>query len=355
MPGMRRGPTDYNMMAFPIDANNDKEIRALKVALVSDELTRCCLKRECCVRDVTPLNYPFIFRFWKPDLLLVESAWSGWKNSWKYRIASYPDHPERTNSRLTKMVAYAKNLGIPCVFWNKEDGVHFERFKRSASLFDFIFTVDENCIPAYRELTANRVPVHSLMFAIQPSIHYAKPHAAPVNKNGSFVGSYSRHIHNERRKWQDMVLRSAAPVGLTVFDRNSNRKSPNYRYPEISGIEIRSAVSHADTADIYRDYSFSLNVNTVIDSPTMFSRRLIEILGCGGVAVTNPAKSVEKYFKEYCHIVSSEQEAEELFGRLQRGVSKEDRHMALEAAAYVRAHHTWEHRLNDLRRVIGLA
>jgi hypothetical protein len=343
------------MKSVPMGGSSRGEQRALKVALVSDELTGCCLKRECHVRDITPLNYPFIFHLWKPDLLLVESAWFGWKNAWKYRIASYPDRPDRTNSRLAKMVAYARNLGIPCAFWNKEDGVHYERFKNSAALFDYIFTVDENCIPAYRELTGNRVPVHPLMFAIQPAIHYAKPNGGPMKKSGSFVGSYSRHVHEERRKWQDMIFRTAAPVGLTVFDRNSNRKSQNYRYPEIPGIEVRSAVPHADTADIYRDYSFSLNVNTVVDSPTMFSRRLIEILGCGGVAVTNPAESVEKHFKGFCHVISNEPEAEDLFSRLKRGISKQDREMALAAAEFVRVHHTWEHRLGDIRRVIGLA
>jgi len=355
MSGLRQPEDGCPMMWSPKAANSNSPHRMLKVALVSDELTTCCLKRECQVWDVTPLNYQVVFRLWKPDLLLVESAWSGMRNSWKYRIAAYPERPERTNARLAKMVACARNLGIPCAFWNKEDGVHFERFKSSASLFDYIFTVDENCLPAYRELTGNRVPVHPLMFAIQPSIHFPKKDGGPVRKQGSFVGSYSRHIHDERRKWQDMIFRSAAPLGLTVFDRNSKRKSSNYRYPEIPGIEVRDAVPHAETADIYRDYSFSLNVNTVIDSPTMFSRRLIEIMGCGGLAITNPAKSVAQHFREYCHIVSSELEAADLFGRLKAGISRQDREMALGAADFIRAHHTWEHRLNDIRSVVGLA
>src|SRR5687767_10822686 len=114
--------------------------RRLRVALIADELTTACLRHECEVREVTPrLNYRYVLSRWKPDLLLVESAWAGHGNCWKYKVASYADHPERTNERLRKVVEYARACGVPCVFWNKEDGVHFERFIDSAKLFDHVF------------------------------------------------------------------------------------------------------------------------------------------------------------------------------------------------------------------------
>src|SRR5678810_1496876 len=85
----------------------------LKIGLIADELTRSCLAFECQVRDVTPLNYMYILKVWKPDLLFVESAWHGLGNAWKYKIASFPDHPERSNQVLRKVVSCARELGIP--------------------------------------------------------------------------------------------------------------------------------------------------------------------------------------------------------------------------------------------------
>jgi hypothetical protein len=113
----------------------------LKIALVADELTRACLTPECRLVDVPPLTTTWGFhRFLsaaRPDMLLVESTWHGPAQSWRYRVASYPRHAWlRSNRRLRLLVRVARDMGIPTVFWNKEDGVHFDRFIASARLFD---------------------------------------------------------------------------------------------------------------------------------------------------------------------------------------------------------------------------
>lgn len=97
----------------------------------------------------------------------------------------------------------------------------------------------------------------------------------------------------------------------------------------------------------------SLNVNTVEDSGTMFSRRLIEILACGGLAVTTPALSVDRHFKEYCHVVHSEEEARDLFGRLKHGLTSRDREMARAGADYVLKELTWTRRLREVMTAIA--
>ncbi|HDL6320817.1 TPA: glycosyltransferase family 1 protein, partial [Mannheimia haemolytica] len=221
------------------------------------------------------------------SILFVESTWQGYKNRWKYKIASYPDHPKRTNQKLLRLVEKAKDKGIPTVFWNKEDSIHFDRFIDSAKHFDHIFTVDQNAIARYREVVPDTTTVNVGMFPVQPRIHnfqgFNFKHLA-----ANFVGSYSHHIHNKRRERQDMLFGAALKAGLpvTIFDRNSDRKSENYRYPKNSfNLNVQPAVSYTETANIYRDYLVSLNINTVEDSPTMFSRRVVEILACGGILV----------------------------------------------------------------------
>lgn len=329
--------------------------KKIKIAYIADELTSICLGYEADARFVTPLNYKLMLRFWKPDFIFVESAWHGHRNVWKFKIAAYPDHPKRNNTTLQKVVSYAKSLGIPTVFWNKEDGVHYERFIESAKLFDHIFTVDENCIPKYRSVVDSNVTVNTLMFAVQTRIHNFTGFDFKYNK-ANFVGSYSSHLHDRRRMWQDMIFRAASQtnLGLRVYDRNSARKSSTYRYPVLANMEVKPAVKYNDTAQIYKDYLVSLNVNTIEDSGTMFSRRLAEIIACGGIAITNPSPAVDRYFKEYCHIVANEEEANTLFERLKQGPSPDDLMRAREGADYIAREHTWTHRLKEICDVIGL-
>lgn len=327
------------------------EYKNLRVALIADELTRSSLGCECQVQDVTPFNYRLLLKYWRPDLLFVESAWHGANNAWKFRIASYPDHPQRDNRILAQVVAYARELGIPCIFWNKEDGVHFKRFIASAALFDTIFTVDVNCVERYRQRLGEKPLVAPLLFAVQPRIHHPDAKGFKFSR-ACFMGSYSHHLHERRRQWQDMLFTASSAFGLTIFDRNSARKSPNYRYPPLPGREIRPSVSYEETAQIYRDYLVSLNVNTIEDSATMFSRRLIEIIACGGLAMTTPALSVENYFKDYCHVVATPAEAQELFQALQAGLRPKDREMTRAGAEYVLRHHTWAHRLETILHAV---
>jgi len=331
------------------------EFRQLKVALVSDELTRACLANECLVHDLTPLNYKLLLKFWKPDLLFAESAWHGQRNAWKFRVAGYPNHPERNNMALRKVVWYAKELGVPCVFWNKEDGIHFDRFINSAKLFDHIFTVDENCINRYRAVVGPNVTINTLMFPVQPATHNFSGFNFKHNR-ANFVGSYSHLVHDGRRIWQDMMFNTASSssLGVTVIDRNSDRKSDNYRYPSLPGLEVLPAVTHAQTAIIYKNYLVSLNVNTIEDSGTMYSRRLVEILACGGIAVTNPGPAVDRYFKDYCHVVHDAEETADLFDRLKHGPSSDDLARAEAGAKYVLGEHTWAHRLDQICQVVGL-
>lgn len=339
-----------------IRINNKLEstFHALKIGLISDQLTHSSLTNEVKIISITPFNYRYSLKYKRPNLLFVESSWQGKNSRWKYKVASYPGHPKRNNQRLQKVVAYARDLGIPTIFWNKEDSVHFERFIDSAKLFDHVFTVDENAIPRYKKVMGEDASIHSLMFGVQPILHGFTGFNFKHNR-ANFVGSYSTHIHDKRRERQKILFESATKsLGLTIVDRNSKRKSTNYRYPELGGMETLPAVSYKGTAQIYKDYLVSLNVNTVDDSPTMFSRRLIEIIACGGIAVTTPAESVDRLFKDYCHVVSSTEQADELFSRLRHGPSKSDLEIAEAGANYILQNHTWRHRIEEIRNVVGI-
>ena len=113
----------------------------MKIAAIFDSLTSASVQEECL--DILYLKgviKNLRLKYYNYDFLFVESSWQGFNDCWKYKIASYPDHPKRNNKDLIRVVNYAKDRGIPTVFWNKEDGVHFDRFIDSARHFDHIFT-----------------------------------------------------------------------------------------------------------------------------------------------------------------------------------------------------------------------
>ncbi|MCD0501725.1 CgeB family protein [Bordetella petrii] len=295
------------------------------------------------------MNYRWVLSIWRPDLLFVESAWKGKRNSWRYKIASYPEFPERNNVALQKVVSYAKERGIKTFFWNKEDGVHYDRFIDSAELFDHIGTVDSTCLERYRTDLGPDKPVSVLMFAVQPKFHcVALEDTRHFVGEASFVGSYSTHLHERRRQWQDMMFEVFAPMGLDIYDRNSDRSSFVYRYPLMPGMRVYPGVKNQKTAHIYRKYRYCLNVNTIENSPTMFSRRLIEIMAVGGVAITTDSQAVQELFSSYCYSFSSREGLLGIIDQTQGGGYLQAQERALAGAEYVHTYHTWCHRLQEL-------
>lgn len=282
-----------------------KPFARLRVALIADELTRGGLKGVCQITHITPYDYLLKFALWKPDILLIESSWSGVYKSWKYKIASYPKHPKRTNIVLKRVTDAARARGIPVAFWNKEDGVHFDRFIDSAVFADHIFTTDANVIPKYKQQCPNARTVKALKFAVNPTLHYPDSKSQKASVPFCFAGSYREDLHPERRVMQDQLFSVAKEKGLDIYDRNSDRKSHVYRFPPPYDTLVRPGVVYTKTGGVYRQYKGCLNVNTVVDSPTMFSRRAVEVMACGVPLITTPSLAMTTLFDGLVNVVDS--------------------------------------------------
>ena len=339
------------LKAMTIFSKNNKSI---KVAIISDGLTSLALNESIAkIFQIRKGNWLQLLKIFKPNLILVESAWSGYKDKWRYKIANYSDYPERNNIELRKLLELADKYNIPAVFWNKEDGAHFNRFIDSASLFKYVLTVDSNCVERYQTILGKNVKIGVLPFAVQPKFHY--PTNLPPRYNESlFVGSYSHHIHNARQQWQDMVFTAASPYGLTIVDRNSDRKSDVYRYPDLPNMTIKPAVPYDQTGELFRQYSHCLNVNTVTNSPSMFSRRLIEIMACGRLAVTNPSLAISTRFEGMCEVIDNKEQADELFAQLSRGYTKQQKEMMRYASDHVLQNYNYDKWLQRIIEFIDL-
>lgn len=352
------GALVYDHPAVSEDVEGHGPFGRLKIALVADHFTTECLSVECCIRNLTPTNYREVIETWKPDLVFVESAFHGAGGSWRYELAQQPgwlrlDKPKA----IFRLVELARHRGIPSVFWNKDDGAFFDAFIDVAQAFDFVFTTDTDSVTRYRQRLPAHVPVNVLSIPYQPAFH-AFSGFCFTRKEVCFTGSYYRRILDDRRRFLDMIFDVCDEnvIPLNVFDRNHDRLSRffEFRFPRRSCLRVHARVPHRETAAIYKAHVVSLNVNSVVASETMYSRRLLEILACGGIAVTNSSRAVDRQFRDYCHVVTTHEEAADTLTRLLAGPSREDLDRAYAGAQYVKRHHTWAHRLEEICAIVGI-
>ena len=356
-PETRRGKptvvTHPTLPSLPFEMVKKGPGRRLKVASILDPFSHACFEPECDLIPITHDNWRDQLVDQKIDFVLVESAWHGNNDSWLYRVASYAKPP---GNELNDVVRWANKFDIPTVFWNKEDPPNFDRFIDRAKDFDFIFTTDANCIERYCERVGPLTRVAALPFAAQPKIHNPLLDRARASA-ASFAGTYYADDFEPRRRAMDMLLRAATRYGLDIFDRMhavSGKDKSRYEFPGDLHQYIRGSLAYDEMIKAYRRYRVALNVNSVSDSPTMFSRRVFELLACGTPVVSTQSVGIDRIFKGLVPTVESEAEANETLESLMMNASNWLRVSALGIRA-VFSEHTYAHRLNEIAHLVGLS
>ena len=293
----------------------------------------------------------------KIDLLFVESSWNGNNGKWKYQLAGQ----NAPSEKLGELVRECKRWGIPTAFWNKEDPPHFHDFLGTAKLFDVVFTTAEEKIPEYiEELGHDRI--YCLPFAAQPKLHN------PIRLSGdekpgdiAFAGMYFKHKFRQRREQMDLLLGAAAAVaprmqaGLAIYSRYSGGDE-RYQFPTPFDKYVVGGLPYKKMVSAYRQHKVFLNVNSVVDSTSMCSRRVFEILASGTVVVSTPSEAIHQFFnKEELPTVSDGVEAQHLLRALVNSKELRDR-IVHKAQRKIWAQHTYEKRAKFvLEKTLGFA
>lgn len=317
------------------------------IMAVMDEFTTGCFEDEVCLIQPRPDNWLALIKTYKPSLVFIESAWKGNFGSWQYRVADYSNKP---GDEIEQISQYCKQKNIPIIFWNKEDPVHHQKFMCSAKLATHIFTTDANMIESYKKNT-NCKKVFSLPFAAQPTLHKPKSLKNRINKS-CFAGSWYGNRHAERGEAMKWLLEAANEYGLDIFDRNFG--SGIFPFPEQYKEGIKGSLPYKELCDKYSKYRVFLNVNSVTNSPTMFSRRVFELMASGTPIVSTYAKGIEKLFDtDAVWLVHTKEEALHAIKTLMTD-DKEWRRRSLLGIREVFSKHTYSHRLNYIFKSTGL-
>ncbi len=292
---LKSGLVDKKSSPPPVVRTPAGESR-VRIGCILDEFSGACFGPECDLVPLRPDTWRQTLEADPPRAILVESAWRGHQNSWRYRI----DRSLTTrHDELLHLLTWAGERKIPTLFWNKEDPVHLDRFMERARLFDYVFTTDANCVPEYRKRLGHDC-VFPLPFAAQPLIDNPildEPRTGSV----CFAGTYDGNRYEERRSDMEHLLKPSIDFGLEIYDRNfgvTGKQAEMLAFPDIYQGCIKGRLGYADMVKAYKKYRVFLNVNSVKDSPTMFARRVFELLASGTPVISNYSRGIVELLGE---------------------------------------------------------
>ena len=330
-----------------------RELHEMKVAAIFDEFTTASYRPECELITFSPDDWQAILADRQPDFLMVESAWKGNDKTWEKKIVKYGTN---TWEDLDALLDWCRLNNVPTVFWNKEDPIHYDRFIETAKRFDFVYTTDANILENYKR-DCGHDRVGALPFAAQPKEH--NPIRLPGTREpyACFAGSYYANRHESRRIDMDRLFAAADKYGLVIYDRNyemnQRGETDQLQFPEQFRQSIRGSLKYNQIAKAYKGFKVMLNVNSVNDSPTMFSRRVFEGLACATPVVSTRSVGVKQMLGDYVFLDEGDEMLEETFRKLLTDDAfYED--VAMGGMRHVLKNHTYTQRLAQVVSTIGL-
>lgn len=321
-----------------------------RIGLIADRFTTDTLSSAVRVVLLSPDHWREQLADDPVDVVFVESAWHGNDDLWFQRVGHYSDEEF---SALKALLAYCRDQGIVTLFWNKEDPVHFDRFREAARLCDHVFTTDSRRIIPYLALPDSyNKTVSSCPFYASPKIHNLLPSSRSWQDTAAYGGTYYGKRYPERTEYMQKIMSAAAPLGLTIYDRQHGDAESPYQYPAGLGGYVAGDLDYAEMIQAYKAHPVQINVNSVQDSPTMFSRRVIEAAACGAPLISGPALCMNRYLGGAAHMIETESDAAQALESLLRYPAYRWR-VALKGARAVMRAHTTEHRLVQMLRTAG--
>lgn len=336
---------EVNKITIPIK----RSIDSLKIACIFDSFTMSCFESLCTLIKIKTNTWRYQLQQEKPDFLMVESAWHGNDDNWVKKV-QYIN--ENSIEDLKEVIKWCNKNNIPTVFWNKEDPVHYENFIETTKLFDYVFTTDEKSIDRYKNDVKHN-NVYTLLFAAQPKIHNPIKICEKRIEKACFAGSFYNHKYPKRKERLIKLLRLAIKYsGLDIYDRNYNLSNPQYKYPDEFKEYISGNLATQELQTSNKGYKIMLNVNTITNSPTMFSRRVFEGLACGTPVISTYSYGVKNIFEDLVVCSDDENELAKEFAKLKDIKYYEEK--SIKGIRQVLSNHTYKDRLLYILEKIGI-
>ncbi|BCW46622.1 glycosyltransferase [Arthrobacter sp. StoSoilB5] len=318
------------------------------VGVVLDEFSTQCFAPEARLWPISARDYAEALDRLRPEVLLVESAWSGNDGDWAFQITG----PNGPRPAFYSLIQECRQQGIPTVFWNKEDPPHFEEFLPAAKEFDVILTSEESLIKDYAA-AAGHENVATLPFAAQPRIHKPLRDSQSNVGNVAFAGQYFAHKFPERREQMNLLFPPSAELGLSIYSRALGG-DPNYAFPEPYSQFVVGSLPYASMVKAYGHHKVFLNVNSVPQSKSMCARRIFELSSSKTAVVSVESEAISgAYAADEVFTVRTQSEAKEILGRLVKDHDFRER-ATHKAWRRTLEQHTYAQRMRQIYSMAGL-
>lgn len=315
---------------------NKQPKTSFRVACILDDFTYNSYKYECDLQQLTRDHWQADLERIQPQLLFVESAWRGKDEQW-YNVIN------KNIDELQGIVKWCKERDIPTVFWNKEDPIHFQTFINTAQQFDHVFTTDLDCLSKYKE-TLGHENVGFLPFACQPVVN----NPIELYKREDtfcFAGAYYAKYPERTEDLGNIVRALGDYKGVDIYDRNFYKTDPDYMFPAEYQPYIVGTLPFEEIDKAYKGYKYSINLNSIKQSQTMFARRVYELLASNTLTISNFSRGIRTLFGDLVFVSDS---GKELVKRLENLLDDDLEYgkFRLLGLRKVMLEHTYERRFN---------
>jgi len=280
-----------------------KLLNEMNVAAIMDALTYNSYSSECNLILLEPDNWLQKFEENKIDFFFCESAWFGIdqkyiKNNiaidmsegpWLYKVSN----SNNDNQAILDILSYCNENNIPTIFWNKEDPVSFDLFVDLALNFDYIFTTDVNSIVKYT--SRGHKNVYPLIFASQVKQFNPIERKKRSNKiifAGSWYGTNPERCEITEEIFDKLLENN---YELKVYNRKSDTTDKQWKFPDKYDNYIFPKITE-NVSEIHKESKYALNINTVTDSESMFSRRIFELASSNTCIISNYSEGLYNIF-----------------------------------------------------------
>jgi len=313
-------------------------LKELKIACIMDTFSFNVFAPEAKFLQITPKAWKEEMEAFQPNMLLIESAWRGKDDLWRNKI-------HILSQELIDIIVYCRQNGIATIFWNKEDPFHFDDLIETAQYFDFVFTTDIECIPIYKAKLKHD-NVFLLPFACQPKLH--NPIEKFERKDAFvFAGAYYPHFPKRMKVFEDFIAHLVLLGDLDIFDRHFGNTNTSNIFPKKYHPLIRGTLAYNEIDKAYKGYKYAINLNSITSSPTMFSRRVFELMVSNTLVLSNYAEGIHYLFGDLIIATDSGEELTKKFLDITKDPIYEKK-IRLLALRKVMLEHTAENRLSFL-------
>lgn len=301
------------------------------------------------------------------DLAIIDSL----KGCVREVITTLPDHNVASQAALLNpdMVLVLNGMafpleqvdairaeGIKTAIWFTDDPYYTDVTTQIAPHYDFIFTLELNCIPLYQELGCKQV--HYLPFAVDTKDYHPKYVEPFYRKDICFIGT----AYSNRLAFIDVVAPFLSTKSVHIsgwwWDRLAN-------YALLAGkIALNDWMTPEKTASFYMGSKIVLNMHRSIDEESWNSNhikvpaqsvnpRTFEISGCGTFQLTDIREDITRWYKPGEEIATYSS-PEEMIHMIQYYLSHENerREIAWNGLKRTLQEHTYPARIKQLLTII---